>query len=121
MDKDTTFSIVKVEQLATYIVDPRTKCWKVVVPYKFKQLMEKDELYPGGWTNRKFFGLRKAKENPKQARGDELIVAEVIADEQRKLSEEKKQAVDARKQQETDLTLTSGTIPSSQASNKPAV
>ena len=58
VETGTLFSVVEVQQLATHIVDPRTKCWKVVVPYKYKNLMEKDELYPSGWTHRKFFGPR---------------------------------------------------------------
>ena len=73
-------------------MDPRTKCWKVVVPYNFKQLMEKDELYPPGWTHRKFFGPRKAKDNPKHTRGDEHIVNEVIAEEQKKVIDKNNQA-----------------------------
>ena len=44
LETDTLFSIVEVRQLATHIENPRTSCWKVVVPYRFKQLMEKDEL-----------------------------------------------------------------------------
>ena len=39
--------------------DPRTRCWKVEVPFKFKSLMENDELYPEGWRHRKFYGDRK--------------------------------------------------------------
>ena len=32
IDTSTLFNVVEVEQLATHIVDARTKCWKVVVP-----------------------------------------------------------------------------------------
>ena len=31
--------------------DARTKCWKVVLPYKFKDIMEKDDVYPTGWSS----------------------------------------------------------------------
>ena len=41
---------------------PRTKCWKVEVPYKHRELMEKDEMYPLGWRHRKFFGGRRRVE-----------------------------------------------------------
>ena len=79
LEKDTMFSVVEVSQLATHLLNPRTKCWKVSVPYKYKDLMEKDELYPPGWTHRKFFGARQAKENTaKQARTDDQIVNEVL-------------------------------------------
>ena len=46
--------------------DPRTKCWKVVVPYRFKTVMEKDEVYPTGWRHRTFFaGSRKSFDREK--------------------------------------------------------
>ena len=41
--------------------NPRSKCWKVTVPYAFKELMENDELYPSGWSHRRFF---PPKRNP---------------------------------------------------------
>ena len=77
VDATTQFSVVEVEQLAVHIENPRTKCWKVVVPYKYKEMMEKGELYPPGWTHRKFFGPRKSAQN-KSARQDDQIVTEVI-------------------------------------------
>ena len=77
VDATTQFSVVEVEQLAVHIENPRTKCWKVVVPYKYKEMREKDELYPPGWTHRKFFGPRKSAQN-KSARQDDQIVTEVI-------------------------------------------
>ena len=46
--------------------DPRTKCWKVVVPFKFRSVMENDELYPEGWRHRKFFGGRKLTDQKKK-------------------------------------------------------
>ena len=89
LEPSTLFNVVDVEQLAVHLVNPRTKCWKVVVPYKYKQLMEKDELYPSGWTHRKFFGPRKAKENPvKHARMDDQLVSEVLKEQERKQLEE---------------------------------
>jgi hypothetical protein len=33
--------------------DPRTKCWRVQVPYACKSIVENDELYPVGWSHRK--------------------------------------------------------------------
>ena len=51
-------NIHKVECL-TREEEPRTRCWKVEVPFKFKDLMENDELYPVGWRHRKFFGDRR--------------------------------------------------------------
>ena len=32
-------------ELLTLEESPRTNCWRVTVPFKFKTLMEKDELY----------------------------------------------------------------------------
>ena len=54
--------VLEVELLNTE-ENQRTKCWRVSVPFKFKVLMENDELYPPGWKHRRFFGARKRKEN----------------------------------------------------------
>ena len=59
---EAILTVHKVECL-TKEDDPRTRCWKVMVPFKFKSVMENDELYPEGWRHRKFFGDRK-KQNP---------------------------------------------------------
>ena len=49
--------------------NPRTKCWKISVPYKYKELMERDELYPTGWSHRKFFAPRQ--NNAKKPKPDD--------------------------------------------------
>ena len=43
--------------------NPRTKCWKITVPYKFKDIMTCDDLYYSGWTHRPYYPpkLNKAK------------------------------------------------------------
>ena len=38
---------------------PRTKCWKITVPYRFKEFMYKDDLYYDGWTHRPFYPPRQ--------------------------------------------------------------
>ena len=43
--------------------NPRTRCWKISVPYAWKDLMDDDNLYPAGWSHRKFYAARKKKEN----------------------------------------------------------
>ena len=43
--------------------NPRTKCWRVQVPYSCKSIIENDELYPVGWSHRKFFPARQPKLN----------------------------------------------------------
>ena len=60
--------------------NPRTNCWRVVVPYKYISLMENAELYPEGWRHRKFFGSRKAKDKNKKPRMEENIVEEIMQD-----------------------------------------
>ena len=34
--------------------NPRTKCWKVTVPYIFRDVMAMDTFFPNGWSHRKF-------------------------------------------------------------------
>ena len=48
---------IKVECKNNLVLEPnpRTKCWKVTVPYLFKDIMERDEFYPSGWSHRKWF------------------------------------------------------------------
>ena len=62
--------IVEKVELLTKELDPRTKCWKVVIPYRFKDIMDKDEVYPSGWKHRKFFGSRNVKD--KRTKEDNL-------------------------------------------------
>ena len=89
-------SVLEVQQLATQLVNPRTKSWKVVVAYKHKDLMEMDNMYPPGWTHRKYFGARTAKDNPaKHARKDDIVLA-VIDEHQRKKAEEEQLAEEKR-------------------------
>ena len=47
-EPNTSFKELEVVQLATHLINPGTKSWKVLVPYKFKQLMEQDTMYPTG-------------------------------------------------------------------------
>ena len=72
---------------------PRTKCWKVVIPHKFKDIIEKDELYPSGWCHRKFFAPRSGQP-AKQARKDEAVVQEAIKEQQRLKEAEKQEQED---------------------------
>ena len=41
--------------------NPRTRCWKIVVPYRFKELMARDDLYYCGWSHRQFYPPRQNK------------------------------------------------------------
>ena len=61
-------------QLLTKGDNPRTKCWKITVPFKFKEIMEKDELYHAGWTHRKFYNPKfSPKNDSKHPRMDDPI------------------------------------------------
>ena len=48
--------VIEVKCLNRLDVDPnpRTKCWKITVPYRFRELMTRDELYYCGWSHRQF-------------------------------------------------------------------
>ena len=76
--------------------DPRSKCWKVTVPYAFNDLMEKDELYPSGWSHRKFFPPRRnnpggssSQQPAKRANIDPI--ADLIQNQQAGATEEEEQ------------------------------
>ena len=54
--------------------NPRTKCWKVSVPYLFKDIMEKDEFFPSGWSHRRWYsGNGKNSNQNKKARQDPIL------------------------------------------------
>ena len=74
------FTVIKAE-LLTKDVNPRTKCWKVSVPYKYRELMENDELYPAGWRYRKFFASRNFRKLPEGGRrqGQSVTVGAGVA------------------------------------------
>ena len=81
LDGSKDFEVLEVE-LLTKEDNPRTKCWRVEVPYKFKDLMEKDELYPTGWRHRKFFGSRKGREQ-KKARTEDTVLTAALQQQER--------------------------------------
>ena len=104
-------TVHKVE-LLTKEEDPRTRCWKVMVPFKFKSLMENDELYPEGWRHRKFFGDRRKQPNKQPRLEDprlreaeqelekERIAAQNTQQDERNISQEK-QPENVQPQQDT--------------------
>ena len=44
------------------IETPRTKCWKVSVPFSFKEYIMSDLAHPMGWCNRSFYPPKQKKE-----------------------------------------------------------
>ena len=85
--------VLDVKCLTTGMDNPRTRSWKVKVPYKFKELMEKNELYPEGWTYRKFFAPRNANQGAgnKKARQDDELVQQVLQEQQQKQQQNQQQ------------------------------
>ena len=55
VDKDVKFEVIDVE-LLTKEQNPRSKCWKVVVPHHCKAIMERPDMFPPGWRHRRFYG-----------------------------------------------------------------
>ena len=76
---DAKLDIVSIEQDGMHLKNRRTKCWKVTVPYRCKELMDKPEMYPDGWTHRAYFTPRDVRsKRPKQNSGvAELPLKEV--------------------------------------------
>ena len=89
LEPSVNLEVLEVVQLATHIENPRTKCWKIVVPYKFKEIMENDSLYPSGWCHRKFFSPRYKKNPAKHSRKEDDIVEEVIKEQLKKAAGQK--------------------------------
>ena len=87
LDSGEVLEIEKVQCL-TKEQDPRTKCWRVVVPYKFKDLMENSQLYPEGWRFREFVGtFREPGASSKKPRYGNTVVDQVMEEENREKAE----------------------------------
>ena len=52
------------------IENPRTKCWRVSVPFKYKDYIMSDLAYPMGWGHRPFFPpkLKPQHDNDQQSK-----------------------------------------------------
>lgn len=66
---------------------PRTRCWKITVPYVHRELMDSDELYPTGWSYRKFFAPRSQQNKAKRHHADPVLEHLSGADESNNATE----------------------------------
>ena len=57
LDDERGQLVIESVHCLTKETDPRTKCWRVVVPPRYKDIMENSELYPEGWRFREFVGI----------------------------------------------------------------
>ena len=88
LDGGKDLEVLEVE-LLTLEENPRSKCWRISVPFKFKGLMEKDELYLPGWKHRKFFGTRRKPQDnmAKKSRSDNMDQVTAMIEEREKEAE----------------------------------
>ena len=83
--------MVEKVELLTKEDNPRTKCWKVVVPFRFKSIMEKDEVYPAGWKHRAFFGSRNSKDKKPRIDQEKTMEQQVLLEQQQREAEQKQE------------------------------
>ena len=59
---------LEIEQcnLLTKEQNTRTRVWRVVVPNKYKEVMQDDRMYPSGWHHREFEGHYRPPLSPQQ-------------------------------------------------------
>ena len=57
LDDERGQLVIESVHCLTKDADPRTKCWRVVVTPRYKDIMEISELYPEGWRFREFVGI----------------------------------------------------------------
>ena len=99
LEPDAAPLVIDKVQLLTREQDPRTKCWRVEVPFKFKSIMENSMLYPEGWRYREFVGNLRASPPGTAAKrfsGNENNVVDQVMHEE----EQKKQSEISRLKQE---------------------
>ena len=79
---------LEIEQcnLLTKEENTRTRVWRVVVPHKYKAVMQDDRMYPSGWHHREFEGHyrpplsaeeraeKEAKRNARKQKDNRLAV-----------------------------------------------
>jgi hypothetical protein len=92
--------IIESIQCLTKDPDPRTRCWRVVVPHRFKEIMENNLLYPEGWKYREFVGIfRNSPRAAKKIRmTDNTIVDQVMAESEQTVNGRDKQLHDLQQQ-----------------------
>ena len=60
-ESPVALEVVSVNEIGKEIVNRRTKCWKVTVPYSMKETMQLSSLYPNSWTHRRYFQPREKR------------------------------------------------------------
>ena len=80
--KDNDPLVIESVHCLTKDPDPRTRCWRVVVPNRFKEVMENNLLYPEGWKYREFVGIfrNSATKSKKIKVTDNGIVDQVMSE-----------------------------------------
>ena len=75
VDNSVKFDVLDVHLLTTE-ENPRSKCWKVVVPHHCREIMERPNMYPPGWRHRRFYGGSSGGRNEKRQKVSETIAVE---------------------------------------------
>ena len=59
---------LEIEQcnLLTKEENTRTRVWRVVVPHKYKAILQDDRMYPSGWHHREFEGIYRPPLSPEK-------------------------------------------------------
>ena len=99
--------VIESIQCLTKDLEPRTKCWRVVVPHRFKHIMENNLLYPEGWKYREFVGIFRNPKNTakklKMAAENSTIVDEIMAESGQTVVQGKDQLLATLQQQVQQL------------------
>ena len=100
--------------------DPRTRCWRVVVPPKFKDIMENTMLYPEGWKFREFVGIFRNSRLTKKAKlTDNSIVDQVMAEVDQPMGQAGAQLLQSLQQQVMQLARQQGVVQAGTAPDQP--
>ena len=73
MEENEMPGSLEIEQcnLLTKEENTRTRVWRVVVPHKYKAIMQDDRIYPSGWHHREFEGNYRPPLTPEQRKEKE--------------------------------------------------
>ena len=122
LDEERGPLVIESVHCLTKETDPRTKCWRVVVPPRYKDIMENSELYPEGWRFREFVGIfRNSSRTAKKVRTDETnVVDQVLAETDQQASNQNVQLLQSLQQQVMQLVQLQGGGLAEQDSCEPA-
>ena len=63
-------NVTAIDLTPDYLENPRSRSWKISVPYSFKIMLDDNDFFPKSWSYRKFYPPRRTTDINKKARNE---------------------------------------------------